>query len=504
MLFCSLLLSSCNNWLDILPKNEQVTENYWQSKEDVEQVVASGYYYMRQTTPYLIDWGEIRGASIYAPYNKEKDKLQNFQLIASSSLCKWGTFYEVINMANSIIQYAPKAQEIDDTYTVEAMRSHQTEGYFMRALMYFYLVRNFKEVPLILEAYVDDSAPFSMAKSSEEVILAQIREDIRTALATGAAKEFFEHTSWKNPTKGRATRWALYALMADVCLWAEDYDECIEYADMLLNATSAYRPAFMSDGEQWFSIFEEGNSNESIFELNWDSQTYAQTSNSPSAFYSTATTSTYRFTTEMLSRLQMENTLITDLYNVIPYRGVDATYVQINDGSESGVGLLWKYVGSSVSSGVARTYSDANLIIYRMADVMLMKAEALIWKGQAYWEEAIEIVNRVRTRVNAPEIVISLSEEDELSMLEYVLEERDLELAGENKRWYDLIRFGKSKTYAYKSQFISLIIENNETANPSWLRSVLNNDYAWYLPIHEDEIFVNELLEQNPYYKTTE
>ena len=44
-------LSSCNDWLDVLPNNEQVTDNYWKSKEDVEAVIASGYYYMRQCVP---------------------------------------------------------------------------------------------------------------------------------------------------------------------------------------------------------------------------------------------------------------------------------------------------------------------------------------------------------------------------------------------------------------------------------------------------------------------
>lgn len=90
-----------------------------------------------------------------------------------------------------------------------------------------------------------DSYPFNMSKSSEETFIVQIKEDIKTALDSGAAKEFYDDDTWAGATKGRITKWALYALMADVCLWSEDYEGCIEYTDLLINANSSHRPAFM-------------------------------------------------------------------------------------------------------------------------------------------------------------------------------------------------------------------------------------------------------------------
>ena len=77
------------------------------------------------------------------------------------------------------------------------------------------------------------------------------------------------------------------------------------------------------------------------------------------------------------------------------------------------------------------------------------------------------------------------------------------ELAAEGKRWYDMIRYAKSKNYAHKSAFITLVQQYNMTANASWIRSVLQNEYAWYLPIHAEEIENNILLVQNPYYGIT-
>lgn len=497
-IICLLGLSSCNDWLDILPDNEQVTEMYWQSKEDVEQVVAAGYYYMRQTTETLLQWGELRGGSLIAanvPSDKmDLEKLQTFQLLATANVCKWDKFYQVINMANSVLDYAPTVQTIDATYTVESMRSHQTEAYFMRALMYFYLVRNFKEVPLITSAYVNDSTPYNIPKSSEEELIAQIKSDIMTALQSGAAKEMFNSTTWQGVTKGRATRWALYALMADVCLWSEDYDNCILYVNELLNATSPYRPAFVADGSAWFEMFEAGNSNESIFELNWDSSTFSQTANSPSSLFTNSSTTTYQFSTSMTSRLQEQDDLAS-YYGSTNYRSLQ--YVIPATGYRA---IPWKYIGTT--EGTTRLTSDANLIIYRMADVMLMKAEALIWRGESGWQEALDIVNLIRSRVNLPEYALNLSEQTEYSMLQIVLEERDMELAAEFKRWYDLVRFGKNKEYKYKDQFILTVLANG-SSNLSWIRSVLYNNYAWYLPIHESEINSNDALEQNPYYATT-
>ena len=167
----SMLLSGCSDWLEVLPKNEQVTPNFWKSKEDVEAVLGSGYLYLRNATPILVDWGELRGASIYAYSNNKKQKFQNFQITSNDALCSWSSMYKIINMANSVLSYAPGVQNKDDTYLKVSMNSHLTEAYYLRGLCYFYLVRNFRNVPLVLNPYIDDSAPFDVAQSSEKIIL---------------------------------------------------------------------------------------------------------------------------------------------------------------------------------------------------------------------------------------------------------------------------------------------------------------------------------------------
>lgn len=167
-------------------------------------------------------------------------------------------------------------------------------------------------------------------------------------------------------------------------------------------------------------------------------------------------------------------------------------------------GKVWKYSGLGLDAEESvRTGNDldANFIIYRMADIMLMKAEALVRKGGTdNWQEAIDILNKIRKRSELDELNVNLSETSELEILELILNERDMEFAAEGKRWYDLLRLGKQQNFKYKSEFISLITENNNTTGSKWINSVLSNEYAWFLPISEDDINTNKYLEQNPYY----
>ena len=500
----AMLLTSCNDWLDILPNNEQVTDDYWKSKEDVEAVIASGYYYMRQCVPTYIKWGELRGGAIYSN-NTSDSKLQDFNMTPSHSLCDWSNIYKVIGMANSVILYAPGVK--DNTYYDAIRNSHLAEAYFMRAYSYLLLVKNFKEVPLVLSAYVNDNASFDLAKSSEAEIIAQIKADVKAALATGAAKGTYEE-DWA--TKGRATKWALYALMADACLWSEDYDQCIEYCNLILNATDTFRPVFMSNTSDWFSIFYPGNSNESIMELNWD-HSLNQTNNFASLFTVTSS-SPLRPTTEAVNMMRNETQTLKDngvLEDGRMGRMLLATYVP--DGSATSTWptanqfYIWKYYGTDVQdiSGGARAYQDANFILYRVAEVMLMKAQALTMKGEGSWQEAVELINRIRRRAALPDWDVAISELDELTLLEEILDQKEMEFMAEGKRWYDLLWFGRIAGNKYKTQFITKVILGNQTTNQQWILSVLQDPNAWYMPLPQADIEHNKLLEQKPYYGMT-
>jgi len=504
--------TACTDWLDVKPNNEQVTTDYWKSKEDVEAVVTSGYYYLRECVPTLIKWGELRGGTFYSGSSSDA-LLQDFNLTPSSSICDYQKIYKVINMANSVIKYAPDVA--DDTYYESMKNSHLCEAYFLRAYCYFILMKNYKEVPLVIEPYVDDTESFDMAKSTEEEITAQIKSDVETALATNAAKTTYD-VDWQ--TKGRVTKWALYALMADVCVWSEDYDKAIGYCDLILNATDTFRPAFMSNTADWFSMFSDGNSNESIFELNWDYNTNQETNNFTNLFaYLTTSGSYLSFTTRAMEKMREETTELVGTSGTAEQRYgrmLLASYV-LSSSSVTGWETannfyLWKYKATDVQdvTGGVRTHNDANFIIYRVAEVVLLKAQAEIMKGNK--AEAVRMINKIRNRAGLsnfndidPDVAgadVQVAQLDETSLLEEVLNQKDMEFLGEAKRWYDLLWLGRIQSGKYRDLFVSKVLEGNQTTNASWIESVLRDGNAWYMPLPQADIEHNSLLKQNTYY----
>src|SRR5690606_2958516 len=95
--------------------------------------------------------------------------------------------------------------------------------------------------------------------------------------------------------------------------------------------------------------------------------------------------------------------------------------------------IIWKYVGMFPDGQTTRTGSvqnSANWIIYRLADILLMKAEALSQLGR--YEEALFVLNSIRERANVPPLNLPYTS---VAFEDAILHERALELAYEGKRW---------------------------------------------------------------------
>lgn len=503
MLACT---TSCNDWLDVKPNNEQITDDFWKSKEDVEAVVLTGYVYMTDAVPTLIKWGELRGGTFYVEGSDAK--MQDFNILPTHNLCKYASIYKIINVANSVIKYAPGVRDIDNTYHESMMNAHLCEAYFMRAYCNLILVKNFKEVPLVLEPYVDDTAPFDIAKSSEEEIIKSIKDDITTALNTGAAKGRYGDDVWEN--QGRVTKWALYALMADVCLWSEDYDMCKVYCDMILNADDLFHPVFLSQTSQWFEIFNPGNSNEGIFELCY-SYSINQKNNNFQSLWTNSTSTIMKLTKDAkesicdeLEELYLKDPLASGRVGRMDHAGIIIEGGLASYLSPDPAIYLWKYLGST-DVEVIRPGSnqDANFIIYRVADIMLTKALAETMTGN--YAEAFALLNTTRKRAGLSNFQglddDDTSNLDEATLLEGILKERRHELLGEAKRWYDLLWYGRIKGGKYTNDFINMVVDG-ATTNTSWVRAVLMDKNSWYLPLPQSDIEHNRLLVQNPYYST--
>ena len=129
------------------------------------------------------------------------------------------------------------------------------------------------------------------------------------------------------------------------------------------------------------------------------------------------------------------------------------------------------------------------------------------------FREAVKQINRIRNRAglanygdidldsdDADALIATL---DELTLLEEILNQKEMEFMGEGKRWYDVLWFGRIGKYKYKEQFIDMVIKGNETTSKSWIQSVLVDPNSWYMPLPQSDLDHNRLLEQNPYYSTS-
>lgn len=474
---------SCNDWLELYPENSQTTDQYWQTKEDVESVVAAGYVHLQDAIDYLFVWGEIRGNGIAISSSTADDnikaaqKIKDMDILPGNVYSDWSELYSVINMANSVIKYADFVLDRDPSFTESEKNSLLSEAYFQRSLAYFYLVRTFRDVPFVLSPYVNDDQDYDIEKSTEDVILEHIAEDLVNALPS--AKAYFVEEDNLNPvnTKGRATKWAIYSLLADIELWRENYDKCVEYCDAVIQSGRVG----LIGKNLWFTNFYPGNSNESIFEIQFDYD-YSQTNSMYNWFN---VTNKYAISEQSLL-LFSNTTLLGDI------RGLGASYTATNK--------IWKHIGIQLdkTAGYVRESSeyDNNYIIYRLADVYLMKAEALIMKND--FTQAAENISIVRKRAGIEETFGV--EASQLGMLTLLFQERSREFLAEGKNWFDILRIGKRNNYEYKDFLISQVVLGVSANKISIVTSKLADVNSHYLPISQSELDANAKLVQNPYY----
>lgn len=489
----AVAMAACQNWMNVDPAGVQTTTTFWKSKGDVEGVLGKAYRNLREaiSSRIFIYWGEMRACDLDFVESKAVN-IQTGTILPTNDLTAWSSAYDIIGMANSVIKYAPSVVEKDASFNEFEMNSIVAEAHFLRALSYFYLVRTFKDVPYVTEPYVNDDAEFLLAKTDGNTILEKEIE---------AMSEYYSYAKERFPiaedNKGRATRWALYTLTADMSLWlgssiadadTSDYyfDLCIDMCDSVTNSGWLG----LKSQNEWFRNFYPGNSEESIFEVQY-SHARSQTNSFQDWFGSTSTSARYfRATTAFEARA---NRIIDADADV---RGAGGTW---GDGSTSGtpVDMIWKYYGQDTENTIrSAEQNDQNWIIYRYAEVLLMKAEALARTGNT--EEAFKLVNRVHQRGGSPSLV------NAGNVIQSIVDERSIEFYAEGKRWFDILRVG--------------LYNNNHNIDRTWLTtecsrdlspisralvlSKMNKNYpdSWYLPINSSELEKNTLLIQNRAY----
>ena len=480
--------AGCKKWLELKPQDGIVREDFWKTKEQVQAGV-TGIYASLLGNPngdiampeYLFIWGEARADMLIPGFRASADEIDivNINTLPTNYFTNWRYFYQTINYCNTVIELAPAVLQTDNTFSKELLDQATAEARSLRALMYFYLVRSFSEVPLKLNATISDQRLVAIPKASQDTILNQIVKDLTTAEPSLPLS--YGNT---NTDKGRVTRYTANAILADVYLWMDKYSESIAECDKIINSRRyALVPAF-----SFFSqVFATGNSAEGIFELQYDAQKL-------NPFYAMHLASSRRWgaaahLTESVYGIDAANTPPRE-----DIRGAGCAY-RASDLS------IWKYIGINAASNTIRSadQSYAHWMFYRYADILLMKAEAMNQADKPL--EASRIVKTIRERAGAVDFGIDMDSTSKIAMTDYILEERQREFAFEGKRWYDLLRNAKRNNYQridilMRSAAYSVAPDRQQSAFAK-----LRDRNSHYFPVYFYELQTNKLLVQNPFYK---
>jgi hypothetical protein len=460
---------SCQDWLSIAPENDLIKEKFWTKTEDVNGALAAAYNALREASLQSLIFGELRAdfVDFSGAAFESYTRIAGSDISPTNSVIDWSHYYSAINLANTLMYFDDEVFEQDQTFTQEMMDAIEAEAIFIRSVAYFYLVRLWKDVPLVLEPSISDTSNLFVGKSTEKEVLHQIIEDLLVAKDMAYSTEFMGTDYFY----GRANRYSIMALLADIYLWDEQYQKCVDYCDQIINS-GLYG---LEPTETFFNIWYPGNSvSEGIIEIQYNDDLEGQ-----------------------------ENPIY---YNMISFTGgnqagIDSRNVDRIMQREDlrrfyGKTATWKYAGKDALGLIARTTTerDANWILYRYADILMMKAEACIELNR--FSEANGLIAETLLRAGMP----YQEETDKELLRQALLDEKGREFLFEGKRWFDLLRAAKRNKFENKHIIIDMILSGADIKQQAILKTRVYDTLSYYLPIPEHELIYNQNLEQNPFY----
>ncbi len=436
ILVVSLILSltACKDYLDFEPEGQLPAKGFFEKPEDAIKGVNSIYAHLRawemvsfayiimQEIPSdnAIKGSETGDASFINDYDQFTYTPNQFVLNDY-----WRGRYRGINLANQCITNIPKIQ-MD-----EAMKARLLgEAKFLRALIYFDLVRAFGDIPMPLSVPV---GPEIYVRTPKTEVYKQIEKDLLDAAAVLP-------TTYGAADKGRATSGSAKGLLAKVYLYLQDYNKANEMAtDVINSGVYSLEPDF-------YKVFrvETENGPESVFEIQcnevegqWD-LSFCQHSEVQSVRGQWG----WGFnipTDNLIAAFDNAGDEIRKRVTVL-FRGDTTPDGDVIQGVAAleGVEGTPRYNGKAYYPSWRQVFgpygAGQNVRVLRYAEILLIAAEARVRLGDV--SGAAQALNLVRQRVGLAPI--------NNPTLDDILRERRLELAMEGDRFFDLVRTGKA------------------------------------------------------------
>ena len=440
-------VASCEDVLDQSPYSEISEEQFWQSNGDANAGVAAIYDAMQEHyAQRYFQYGEFRSDNYIvtdAPSEGALELTSN-TLQSRSEYCEWTNLYAMISRANFAIEKIPQIIGYDPNLLGEA--------YALRSFAYFDALRVWGDAPLFTEPIRSPQEELARPAADGETILNEIvLPDMLQAeeLITNPDDEF------------RFSKTSIWAYQASVYMWLNDYAKAKERIDLIV---ASGKFSLTQTREQWHDLFSNDSGDgespkiqegpELILSLFFDNEAgdrsgvYAQ-------FY--AGIPSY-YISPLVENKWVAAFPIDSLSWIAKYpdpADLPKTFVKDADGNDTDRRLFgdWRYfetreedepigearVAKWNKSNYSTSLDNTDIVLFRYAGVLLMLAEAENQLDNP--ARALELVNELRTARQLPNV----GEADFLALSQaeredFILEERQFELFGEAKRFWDLQR----------------------------------------------------------------
>lgn len=410
----------------------------------------------------------------------------------------WRQCYVAIQRANLLLSKLNDVPFTEAQLAAGLKESIEGQALFLRGLCYYYLVNLYGGVPLLTE-HSDDPEASQIAQSPIVDVLAQIKSDLNAAAGKLPLKS--QLTGGNGFEQGRATKGAAYALLAELHLILEEWQDAADAANLVI-ASGEYALRSGADFGKNFQGVDE-NGLESIFEIQYGTELGPNGPTSELMIYYTV------FQAPGAVNAYFGGPVTNDNADLPSYKGTGGNGLlqewEANDmRKDVAIGTydipnpidpakpdLWLPMKFYTPSPNIDGSTAINYVVLRYARTLLTKAEALneLSGGDA---AAAGIINDIRDRAGLDPLAPGVAS-DQAQLREAIWKERRLELCYEGTRYFDLLRTGRY--IPIMENMVGITVPRSRVIP----HPVTGKDwYLWAIP--QIEMDINPKIEQNPGY----